>query len=76
MAALSFYETLIKQKSSAKGLSSKTRLKIKISNLFRAPKAEFIEQIPTINEFIPRLENASYNRHILELLKEHRFSQI
>jgi hypothetical protein len=39
MAALSFYETLIKQKSSAKGLSSKTRLKIKISNLFRAPEA-------------------------------------
>jgi hypothetical protein len=82
MAAMSFYETLIKQKNSAKGLSSKTRLKLNFKPVSSTPGRGlyFIEQIPTlstVNEFIPRLENASYNRHILELLlKEHRFNQI
>jgi hypothetical protein len=81
MAALSFYETLIKQKNSAKGLSSKTRLKLNFKPVSSTPgRGYFIEQIPTlptVNEFILRLENASCNRHTLELLlKEHRFSQI
>jgi hypothetical protein len=61
-----------KQINSANGLSSKTWLNIKLRPV-RAPEAEgyFIEHIltqSTVNEFIPRLENASCNRHILELL--------
>jgi hypothetical protein len=43
MPALSFYETLInKQKNSAKGLSSKTRLKIKFQTCFEHPRPSLL----------------------------------